>query len=322
VAIALILALAVLAALVLGVLVEAFAILRARAPVQPRTVRIGPPRGEAEAGGPLPRVIWTYWAELPPPALVERCLQLWKRHAPDHEIRLVDRATASRWLAADIDPAAFDALPPYRQADWLRLQLLIAHGGIWMDGSTLLTRDLDWVHRHHAELGDGMVGFYIDRYTTDPRIPIVENWFIAAAARDPFLVEWAGELDRALALGEAGYVDALRADGRLDAAAQGIPDDMRAYLIMHLAASCVLQREPGRHRLLLLRAEDVAFAFHAALRWRKRHLYARLALTPEPARVPALIKLRSGDRTIVEKGLARGWLWRRSLLAHLLDAPT
>jgi hypothetical protein len=318
----LVVALSILAALVLGVVFEAAAILRARAPAQARSTRIGPPCTPAESSTTLPRVIWTYWDKLPPPPLVERCLQLWGRCAPDHEIRLVDRATASRWLPAGIDAATFDALPAYRQADWLRLQLLIGHGGIWMDGSTLLTEDLDWVHRRHEELGAGMVGFYIDRYTTNPLSPIVENWFIAAPPRDPFIVAWAAELDRALALGEAGYLDALRGDGLLDDAAQAIPDDMRSYLIMHLAASRVLQREPQGYRLLLLRAEDVAFAFHAALRWRKRHLVARLALTPMPARLPALIKLRSGDRTVLEKALARGWLWRRSLLAHLLDTST
>jgi hypothetical protein len=267
-------------------------------------------------------VIWTYWDILPPPALVVHCLGLWRHYAPDHEIRLVDRSTVSRWLGADVDAAVFDALPAYRQADWLRLQLLIRHGGIWMDGSTIVTGDLHWVHRLQGEMGQGVVGFFIDRYTSNPRSPIIENWFLAAPARDPFIIAWAVELDRALALGEAGYLDDLQRDGLLGACAQAIPEDMRSYLIMHLAASSVLQREPGGYRLLLQRAEDVAFAFHAALRWRKRHLYVRLALTPMPWRVPALIKLRSGDRTVLEKGLARGWLWRRSLIARLLDLPT
>jgi hypothetical protein len=281
-------------------------------------MRLGP-SAPIPVPAPIPRVIWTYWDALPAPALVARCLRLWQRLAPDHEVRLVDRSTAARWLGTEIDAAAFDALPAYRQADWLRLQLLLRHGGLWMDGSTLLTTRLDWLHRLHAERGGGMAGFYIERYTTDARWPIVENWFLAAPAGDPFIAAWADELDRALALGEAGYLEALRRDGLLDAVAQGIPEDMRAYLVMHLAASAVLQRAPAAHRLVLQRAEDVAFAFHAALRWRKRHLYARLALSPMPRRVPALIKLRSGDRAVVEQGLAKGWIWRRSLLARLLE---
>jgi hypothetical protein len=189
-----------------------------------------------------------------------------------------------------------------------------------MDGSTLLTTSLDWVHGLHDQVGAGVVGFYIDRYTTSPDFPIVENWFLAAPPRDPFITAWAQELDCALAMGEDAYLDTLRRGGWLEAAAQAIPDDMRSYLIMHIAAGRVLQRSPGGYRLVLQRAEDVAFAFHAALRWRKRHVYARLALTPAPRRAPALIKLRSGDRTVVESGLARGLIWRRSLLARLLDS--
>lgn len=314
-----ILALAIPAALLLALCLEALTILRARAPREVLTMRLGPTDATATPGGPIPRVIWTYWATLPAPALVSQCLRLWQRVAPDHEVRLVDRSSASRWLGTDIEAAAFDALPPYRQADWLRLQLLKRHGGLWIDGSTLLTESLAWVHRLHAERGAGMVGFYIDRYTTDPRWPIVENWFLAAPANDPFIVAWSDELDRALELGESGYLEALRRQGRLDAVAQGIPEDMRSYLLMHLAASVVLQRAPAAYRLVLQRAEDVAFAFHAALRWRKRHLYARLALTPSPKRIPALIKLRSGDRSVVEERLARGWIWRRSLLARLFE---
>jgi hypothetical protein len=34
-----------------------------------------------------------------------------------------------------------------------------------------------------------------------------------------------------------------------------------------------------------------------------------------------LIKLRGGDRRVVEQGLARGWLYRGSLLAKYLRPP-
>lgn len=315
----LIAALATLAVILACLGVEAFVIVHANAPAHPSAMRLGELRDVERVA--IPRVIWTYWDILPPPALVARCLQAWQRYAPDHEIRLVERASMSRWLPPGADLAQFASLPAYRQADWLRLQLLIHHGGIWMDGSTLLTTNLDWVHSLHDQIGAGVVGFYIDRYTRDAHFPIIENWFLATPAHDPFIVAWADELDGALALGEQRYLDDLRIAGELDALAQGIPEDMRSYLIMHLAAARVRRRSPESYRLIVQRAEDVAFAFHAALRWRKRHLYARLALTPAPHRRPSLVKLRSGDRSVMEQGLARGWVWRRSLLAELLALP-
>ncbi len=313
--------LAVLLVVVLALVREVFQVLRAGPRREPRLIRLGPPIavGTPADDAALPRVVWTYWNTLPAPAIVDRCLQNWGRFAPDHELRLLDRTTASQALPGIWNQPAFDALPPYRQSDWLRLQLLKRHGGIWMDASTLLAEDLDWVHRLHDTPARGLVGFYIERYTTDPARPMLENWFIAASPGDAYIAAWADELDRALALGEPGYIDSLRADGSLEAVAQGIPATMRAYLVMHLAAAVVARRDGDIHPMALLRAEDIAFAFHARLGWRKRHLYARLALTPAPRRVPALIKLRGGDRAVVEKGLARG-LWRRdSLLARLLE---
>lgn len=307
-------------AVVLAALAREIArVLLARAPAEPTSIEVRAEAGSAAPPSALPAVLWTYWATAPVPPFVARCIETWRRAAPDHEIRLVDRATVGRWLESAWDEAAFDRLPPYRQADWLRLQLLRRHGGIWMDASTLLTRSLDWVHRRHAGLGGrGVVGFYIDRYTRDVSQPLIENWFIAAAPGDAFIAAWAAELDHALALGEAGYIDSLRASGELAAVAQGIPDSMQAYLAMHLAASRVSRREPDLRCMSLVRAEDAAYAFHAAVGWRKRHLFARLALTPEPRRLPALIKLRSGDRAVVERGLARGWWTKGSLLARLL----
>ena len=295
---------------------EAATILRAGAPPRATSRRVG--LRAAAAAPPIPRIIWTYWNTSPLPPLVARCLDNWRAQAPDHELRLVDRQSALAWLDGEIDEATFDALPPYRQADWLRLQLLRRHGGIWMDASTLLADSLDWVHDRGTDPDAGVRGFYIDRYTTDPERPMVENWFIAAPPGDPFIDAWSKEFDQALALGEQGYLEALGASGRLDAVAQGLPADLRGYLLMHLAAGVVLLRGDPAHRLHLVRAEDMAFALHAALRWRKRHLYARLALTPPPRRVPALIKLRGPDRTVVEKGLAAGRIWRGSLLARLL----
>jgi len=305
-------------AIVLAAAFEAGQILRARAPLPAPARRLGPlvPATPAAA---LPRILWTYWDTPEPPPLIQRCLANWRRCAPDHEIRLLHRSTALAWLPDARLAAAWESLPPYRQADWLRLQLLHAHGGVWIDSSSLLTRDLGWVHEQHRALGAGVVGFFIDRYTTDAARPVLENWFLAAPAGDPFIAAWIAEFDRALAQGEEAYLATLREAGELAAVGQGIPPSMQAYLAMHLAAGRVALHAPGQHRMSLQRAEDVAFAFHAALRWRKRHLYARLALTPAPARVPALIKLRGGDRAVVERGLARGLWWRRSLLARLLE---
>ncbi len=213
----------------------------------------------------------------------------------------------------------FDQLPPYRQADWLRLKLLAHHGGIWIDASTLLSQNLEWVHTLQAEHNSEYVGFYIDRFTTRPEQPIVENWFMAAIPNSPFILVLANEFDKAIQISEDTYLRELHRNGTQSNVVQGLSTNDQLYLIMHVAAAVVLNRSEASYQLSLIRAEDSALGFHAALGWKKRHLYARLALTPCPKLLPFIIKLRGGDRRVFEQGLSRGWIYKNSALALLLN---
>ena len=303
---------------------EMLQILFAQAPRKVATVRVAPAADAAPiASGTaaIPKIIWSYWHQTPVPGFVALCQANWTRFAPDHEVRMLSRDSIQTWLASAELNSQFDALPPYRQADWLRLQLLAQHGGLWIDASTILTQSLAWVHQQQQAQQVEYIGFYIDRFTQKPEQPIVENWFMAAVPGSAFVTDLAREFNHALQLGETPYLAELQAQGLLEQVSQGLGPKDRQYLIMHVAAAVVLDRAAARYRLFLSRAEDTAFAFHTALRWRKRHLYARMGLTPCPRQLPMLIKLRGGDRRVVEQGLARGWLYRGSLLAKYLRPP-
>ncbi len=295
---------------------ELAAVLLASAPREPREIRVGT---AATAVQPIPRIIWTFWHAAPPSPFVKQCLANWQRFAPDHELRLLDGESLLRWIPADELRADFASLPPYRQADWLRIQLLKRYGGVWIDASTLLTRDLAWVHELQARQQVEYVGFYVDQSTSRPDLPIVENWFMAAQPACGFVRALADAFDHLLDIGPEANLERLRTAGRLEKVAQKLSPDFQRYLLMHMAASDLLDQHPQAYSLALLRAEDTAFAFHLGVGWRKRHLYVRLALTPCPARLPMLIKLRGGDRKVVERNLARGRWLRSSALARLLE---
>jgi len=309
----------VLGFLALALTWEVVHIFITRVPLHPHSIHTGLFSPSDVKAKPVPRIVWTYWHAVPEPDFIRQCLANWRHFAPDHEVRSVHQGTVAEWLGADATTEFFTQLPPFRQADWLRLQLLAKHGGIWIDASTLLTQSLDWVHHLQAERGSEYIGFYIDRFTTRPDQPIIENWFMAAPPQSPFILALAQEFDRALHQGEAQYLATLRDKGCLETVVQGLGPKDQIYLIMHVAAAIVLNRDPEAYKLALIRAEDSALGFHAALKWRKRHLYARLALTPAPARLPCIIKLRGGDRRIFERGLTRGWLLRSSALGKLLQ---
>ncbi len=307
--------LAVMALLAGLLLRELVTLLRARVPTQTRAVMVG---DKATAcADEIPKIIWAYWQTAPAPAFIQACLDNWRRFAPDHQLRLLDRNTVADWLPAL--RADFDELPPYRQADWLRIQLLARHGGVWMDASMLLSRDLGWLHESRRRAHADYVGFYIDRYTTRPDLPVIENWLMASVPGGRFATALATAFDRALDEGADRLLQRLQADGRHARVVQGLPEDFQRYLLMHVAASELLDREPQSARLLLLRAEDGPLAWHAGVGWRKRHLYARLALVPCPRVMPAVLKLRGGDRAVVERNWRRGLVSPFSALRHLLD---
>ncbi|MDG0852816.1 glycosyltransferase family 32 protein [Roseateles puraquae] len=304
--------------LLTGLLVwETLTVLRARVPAQTRAVTVG---DEAPAStATLPRIIWTYWQTAPAPEFIQACIANWRQFAPNHEVRLLDRSSIESWLPSL--RADFNSLPAYRQADWLRVQLLARHGGIWMDASMLLSRDLGWLHDTQRRRGADYVGFYIDRYSTRPTLPIIENWMMASVPGGRFVSALAAAFDLALDEGAEALLQRLRSEGRHAQVVQALTEDFQRYLLMHVAASELLDRSPQLARLVLLRAEDGPFAWHAGVGWRKRHLFARLALAPCPRMLPAVLKLRGGDRTVVERNWRRGWVSPFSALRHLLAPP-
>ncbi|RTL37033.1 MAG: hypothetical protein EKK53_21810 [Burkholderiales bacterium] len=314
----LILAVQALLVLLTGLLLwEVRTVLRARVPAQTRAVTVGEAApASAEA---IPKIIWTYWQPSPAPDFIQACVANWRQFAPDHHIRLLDRDSLDTWLPA-LRPD-FDSLPAYRQADWVRVQLLARHGGVWMDASMLLSRDLSWLHETQQRRAADYVGFYIDRYSTRPTLPLIENWMMASVPGGQFATALAAAFDRALDEGAEVLLQRLQAEGRHARVVQALTEDFQRYLLMHVAASELLDRQPQLARLVLLRAEDGPFAWHAGVGWRKRHLFARLALAPCPRMLPAVLKLRGGDRAVVERNWRRGWVSPFSALRHLLQRP-
>jgi hypothetical protein len=126
------------------------------------------------------------------------------------------------------------------RADWIRLELLRRHGGIWLDASTLLTAPLDWVLQQQQRSGSDLVAYYLDRYTTDAQFPIVENWFLAAPPQSALVADLQHEFTHTvLPLGGAGYVAYLQQLGNYEQLRQGI--DLPNYLSMHLALQRLLR---------------------------------------------------------------------------------
>lgn len=266
----------------------------------------------------IPKIIWSYWQQEPTPELILKCQSNWKRFSPNYEFRILSKDSLSQWIPQESFIEQFDSLPPFRQADWIRLQLLKRYGGVWIDASTILTESLEWVQEYQQKWQSEYVGFYIEGLSNRLDQPMIENWFMASTPNSQFIVDLAMEFNHALSLGGVKYLEELAVQDKLERVAQKLNPNTQLYLLMHVAASALMDRNLFSYRLLLVRAEDSALGFHQALNWRKRQLYIKLALLPCPKKLPALVKLRGNDRRIFEQYLARRWLNSNSFLANYL----
>lgn len=274
----------------------------------------GAASGAPAAASAIPRILWTYWQGAPPP-LVQRCLDNWRRLHPHFDIRILDERSVLQHLPAI--PTVLEGALPAKRADWIRLELLRRHGGIWLDASTILTQPLDWVLAEQARTGADFVGYYLQQYTSVPQRPVVENWFMAAPPGSPFIEDLQREFTQeVIARTGEQYIAHLQAQGLYAQALQRI--DMPAYLSMHLALQVILLRG-GSYRLSLSPAESGPYFLHVQGRWRRAALKLRLLFMRVRGPLPPLIKLRAPDRRRLDDYLARGLYLPDSVAGQWLD---
>lgn len=274
------------------------------------------PSGPGASATPIPRRIWSYWNTADTDPVVRQCIANWRARCPGFDIQVLDGRNLGAHVRPGDLPAGFAQLHPTKQSDWLRLYLVRHHGGYWLDATTLLTESPDWLENLRQAHGAEFAGFFLQGFTHDPARPVVESWAFGAAAHAPFVSAWQDEFHRALVeQGPDAYLQALGAQPDAAAVLQGIADPH--YLLIHVTAQCVLRR-PNAYRLVLLRAEDTAYFYQQAMRWKWYLLYPRLCLVRGEPRPAPLVKLRGGERRHFAALLARhggaapGSLWQRA----------
>ena len=132
---------------------------------------------------PLPRTVWALWfqGEENAPEIVRCCLESWRRLNPGWQVVVLDRGTLGRYAEVGLPPSTFEALGVQMQANLVRLALLLRHGGVWADATTLCVRPLDEVI-HELVAPSGFFAF-----TNGSRERRLSNWFLAALPQHPIV---------------------------------------------------------------------------------------------------------------------------------------
>lgn len=278
---------------------------------------LGPtPTLAAAQSAAIPKKLWTYWNHPQPDSFVRECIQSWRLQCPDYEVCLVHPGNLAQYVEQGSLPARFLELHPTKQSDWLRLYLVALYGGFWLDASTLLTRSLSWMQAA-ADSRTEFVGFYLEKFTTQVQTPVIESWAFGALAGSDFIVAWQREFHQALIVeGTEAYLQRLQDRPDWAGIRQNIGDPH--YLLIHVTAQQVL-RQRQHSRMALFKAEDSAYYYHHALRWKWYFLYPQLCRVQGPKISAPIVKLRGGERRHFTEmfkahgGAVPGSTWHRAL---------
>ncbi|KAI8852453.1 nucleotide-diphospho-sugar transferase [Chytridium lagenaria] len=137
----------------------------------------------------IPNKIWTYWHDGRPPPVVLDIIYGWKKVHPDYTVTILTAKNLKNHIRAPIPPSFEHAEPIAFKADWVRLAILAEQGGIWMDATIIVTSPLTWLPKCDSFL------FHLDKFTNNPKHPVIEPWFIATAPSAPYITAWFNELN-------------------------------------------------------------------------------------------------------------------------------
>ena len=242
----------------------------------------------------IPKIIWTFWDTEHVPEIIKKCIRGWQKHNPDYKIIVLNKQNYIHYVNI---PEYIVNHPHYNDnhahfADMIRIHVLSANGGVWVDSSIILNDSLDkWLFPHYGEFS----GFYISSFTTKPEYPVIENWFFACNKGSKFMKLWRDEYVQISKYNSVkDYIDSRTIMG-VDI--QNISSPI--YLAMHVSAQKVLQIDQYPITNLILRkAEDGPFRYLSSTEWKtQRALYLACK---EPAYTRPLLKLRGCDRKILE----------------------
>ena len=248
----------------------------------------------------IPKIIWGYWNTgiQNAPETVKKCIENWKRFNIGWTINILNDNNLQDY----VDPTIFSKIVvkksyTHKKSDLIRLLLLQKYGGIWVDASIFFTESLDWVLKLQKDKNVDIVCYYLKRFTTDKKFPVLENWFIASTPNNEFLNLWLMDFVFYLYNDYKIYMKTVKA---LNINTQNI--DVPPYLTMHVSAQKIMQKHPHLlSRIFAMSAEDDPFKYHCQYKWKMEKAFDDLMFQNHNEAVPKLVKMTGMHRRIVEK---------------------
>lgn len=208
------------------------------------------------------RTIWGYWAQGydEMPEFFKLCVETWRRHNPNWDVRIVQKSTVHEYLSAAELPNRFMQMLSHQTAsDCVRLALLSRYGGIYMDVSILLRSGLDQLCWDAIASGRRAATVFFHPYYGTQALggeDLTESWFLATLPGNPFFIRWRDlfrellhnrlDIDGLLQHPLYHHIDLSGID-RLNKQFVGLTFDFREYLAIHAMCHRLLETDKRAH---------------------------------------------------------------------------
>jgi hypothetical protein len=136
----------------------------------------------------IPSTIWMLWlqGEAQAPWLVQRCIASWREQNPSWQVRVLSDQDLPLLQPTGLSTERWKQLSMQKQSNLARVHLLLNHGGVWADATTLCRRPLDtWIEQHSP------TGFFA--FSRPGADRLLSNWFLAATQGHPLCQAWLDE---------------------------------------------------------------------------------------------------------------------------------
>jgi len=236
----------------------------------------------------IPKIIWTFW-EGDENEVVNQCIQSWRKYNPEYTITIINRLNVHQYCNLNLN-SHYIATDNTRLSDFVRLNVLAKFGGLWIDASIICNESFDWIHAMQRAYNYEFVGYYLDGFTEHEyrdTSPIIESWFFACIPNSAFVNDWRDEFMQLLQYNTVNdYIDFVKDS----ISSQNLPT--LEYLTIHLSAQAVLQQNPNKYRLYVIKAETSAYQYLCDNDWNSENAIKSIpSYTHQP-----IIKMRGAER--------------------------
>jgi hypothetical protein len=249
----------------------------------------------------IPKRIWTFWDTEDLPPLIHDIQAYNKKVLTEWQITHLNNSNLHTYIPESLFPRNYSTLIPAHKADWIRLYLLKAYGGCWLDASIIINSQTGFNSLYQESLREKseLTCFTTEIYKLHDtlKIPLVfENWFIMAPKQGSLICKWFYEFNRAIEIGFISYKQELIKEGiHIDAIGLDYAkNDREVYLTAFACLNRVLQTTDPLPPIIYKDANETMFKLHSECKYDSKCVMNRIKST-NVKDIP-YIKLVGSDR--------------------------